>query len=167
MSDPEDWAPGKEVTLGDRIKTAYLEAGLNRAEFCRKAGLDYSTVMAWEAGDRLPRMSSLLKVVGVTGVSLQWLTTGEGSLKNLNEPSPEPPTGKRRKNTVSVSRDRALHRFLSGPFGSTASDVEIRQMLSTELPGEPTEHTYELLLLAVRSAETAKRIDRLEPSDEG
>lgn len=66
-------------TMGDRIRKAYLDAGMNRAEFARRLGVQYHQVAGWEEG-RQPKPDRLNQIAEVLGKSMEWLMRGEERL---------------------------------------------------------------------------------------
>lgn len=103
---------------GEKIRAAYLAAGLNRNSFSRKIGTSYSTVSRWEDGDVEPRMASLRKISEALGVPLESLVdeephTTELSMSDefrdwLDREAPEDLTDDER-DTLATFRFRGLH----------------------------------------------------------
>ena len=59
------------MTLAARlIKEARAAAGLTQAELARRAGTSQPTIAVYEAGDKVPNVSTLERVLGVTGTTL-------------------------------------------------------------------------------------------------
>lgn len=66
------------LTVGGRVALAREQLRLDQREFSRLLGLSQQAVSKIERGDSNdPRVSTILKVSQVTGVSLRWLITGE------------------------------------------------------------------------------------------
>ena len=76
-----------EWTIGDRLRKARNLTGLTVEDFARRTLISAKTINNYEA-DRVEQQPLRLeKWASVTGVSLHWLRTGEGSSV------PTPPTG--------------------------------------------------------------------------
>lgn len=59
------------MTLAARlIKEARTAAGLTQAELAQRAGTSQPTIAAYEAGDKVPNVSTLERVLGATGTTL-------------------------------------------------------------------------------------------------
>jgi predicted nucleotidyltransferase/DNA-binding XRE family transcriptional regulator len=59
------------MTLSARlIKEARAAAGLTQAELARRAGTSQPTIAAYEAGDKIPKVSTLERVLGATGTTI-------------------------------------------------------------------------------------------------
>lgn len=69
-----DIVPQWEVQ--DRIARARRYAGLDQAELARIAGVSRKSVSNWEIGKTEPRRAALIAISFATGVSLEWLETG-------------------------------------------------------------------------------------------
>ena len=63
-------------SLGDRLRKAREQAGLEQAELARDLGTSRTTVGNAERGDRTPRRSLVMAWSLRTGVPLAWLETG-------------------------------------------------------------------------------------------
>jgi transcriptional regulator with XRE-family HTH domain len=62
--------------IGERIKQARFEAGLQQFEVAKRCGVSRSAVSAWELGQGI-RSQKLVEYARVVGVSAEWLITGE------------------------------------------------------------------------------------------
>ena len=73
------WSGGKVPvwTLGDRLRKARLEAGLEQAQLAAELGIARNSVATYENGRTKPRRPVLLAWAMRTGVSLEWLTTDD------------------------------------------------------------------------------------------
>lgn len=79
---PAEWPPDMPSSVGDtgkRIRQAYMEAGMNRNQFARAIGTNYSNVWRWETDAAEPSIESLAKASRVTGRSIDWLQHGDPS----------------------------------------------------------------------------------------
>lgn len=54
------------------------------SEFARQTGVTLSTIARWRKGEAEPSRPNLVKIAEVSGVSIQWLATGEESTTNDN-----------------------------------------------------------------------------------
>ncbi|MBA4506379.1 helix-turn-helix domain-containing protein, partial [Corynebacterium sanguinis] len=68
--------------LADRVRKAREVAGLTQDELGEKAGVGRATVARIERGKGSPRRASLIALAFATGVSLEWLETGETPAEN-------------------------------------------------------------------------------------
>jgi transcriptional regulator with XRE-family HTH domain len=73
--EPDRSAPLQGATIGQRIKAAYLRAGLKRAKFARLCDVSYQTVINWENGSSEPKLENLMRVAEVTGFPVEQFTT--------------------------------------------------------------------------------------------
>jgi transcriptional regulator with XRE-family HTH domain len=56
-------------TFGDNLRTARLRRGLSQDELGKLAGIDMATVYRLEAGDRQPRLPTILRLAEALGIS--------------------------------------------------------------------------------------------------
>lgn len=65
-------------TLADRVRSARRKASISQTELARRIGVSASAVAQWEhpAGTH-PSVSSLIRILEITGVSLDWLVMGK------------------------------------------------------------------------------------------
>ena len=68
--------PLEGATVGARVRSAYLLAGLNRNQLSKRAQLDYGAIQRWERGDAKPELDSLERVAAVTGRDVSELVGG-------------------------------------------------------------------------------------------
>lgn len=61
------------------------------SEFARKTGVTLSTITRWRKGEAEPSRPNLVKIAEVTGVSIQWIATGEDPKEE--QPKEEKPKG--------------------------------------------------------------------------
>lgn len=69
--DPD--APLQGATLGQRIRAAYLRAGMNRSTFARALDVHYTSVFGWEKDENAPNTANLERIAEVTGRALEEL----------------------------------------------------------------------------------------------
>jgi transcriptional regulator with XRE-family HTH domain len=60
-------------TLGDRIRKARTEAGLDQRALAAALGVNRNTVALWEHDATQPRTASLIAVAAVTDTDLEWI----------------------------------------------------------------------------------------------
>ena len=60
------------------IKESRLAAGLTQAELARRAGTSQPAIAAYEAGDKVPRVATLERLLEATGASLTVSRHGDG-----------------------------------------------------------------------------------------
>ncbi len=65
-------------TLGERIKSA--RGGMSQEAFSRELGISKGSLGFYERNENLPNTDVVLKICSKTGVSLEWLLTGEGPM---------------------------------------------------------------------------------------
>lgn len=76
IEPPDRTAPLQGSTVGERIKAAYLRAGLKRAAFARMVDVSYPTVENWEHGRTKPQADNLQRIADVTGFSASEIDNG-------------------------------------------------------------------------------------------
>ncbi|MBU2956547.1 helix-turn-helix transcriptional regulator [Paracoccus sp. 1_MG-2023] len=67
------------ATLGDRLTAAREGADLGVAQLAEELGIRTDTLEGWEVDQAEPTASLMGRIATLTGVSLVWLLTGEGS----------------------------------------------------------------------------------------
>lgn len=67
--------------FGERLKFVRSVTGLSQAGLAKQAGSSRSMISSYEAGLRLPRGATLLRLAKALGVSAQWLMEGEGAME--------------------------------------------------------------------------------------
>jgi transcriptional regulator with XRE-family HTH domain len=67
-----DWA--------QRIKQARENKGLSQRDLVQKFKSNQTTIVYYELGEREPRISYLMALIGETGVDGDWLLTGKGDM---------------------------------------------------------------------------------------
>jgi transcriptional regulator with XRE-family HTH domain len=89
--------------LGKRLKTWRAELGLSQDAFAQVTGIPLQTIKGYELSHRLPGAEALTAIAR-TGVNLNWLLSGDGSMQNPDVPSEtrEPSAA-----TVSYSQDHS------------------------------------------------------------
>ncbi|MBA8889997.1 transcriptional regulator with XRE-family HTH domain [Dokdonella fugitiva] len=72
------YVPG--ARLCDRVRLSRVSSKLSQASLSRKLGVTASAVAQWEsARGTTPGVDRIRKIASITGVSFEWLATGEGS----------------------------------------------------------------------------------------
>ena len=66
-------------TLGERIKSA--RGSLSQEAFSRALNISKGSLGFYERNENLPNTDVVLKICSKTGVSLEWLLTGAGSMR--------------------------------------------------------------------------------------
>ncbi len=76
----ERWTPDVYPmnTLGERIRSA--RGGMSQEAFSRELGISKGSLGFYERNENLPNTDVVLKICSKTGVSLEWLLTGEGPM---------------------------------------------------------------------------------------
>jgi len=74
--------PGPDFTLGDRIRKARTNAGLDQAELAEKVGVSRQAVGSWERGRTVPSLPQSRSLAETLAVSLDWLAYGATDLRN-------------------------------------------------------------------------------------
>lgn len=74
------------ATMGQRIREAYVRAGLNRSQFSKLIGIDYAQIIQWEKDAAKPKSASLEAVATATGVSVDDLL-GRGATPSDADPA--------------------------------------------------------------------------------
>lgn len=78
-----------EWTKSDRLRKARESAGLEQGELAEMAGLSRTGVSNAETGRTEPRKSTVMLWALATGVSFEWLMTGEAPQETEEAPSGE------------------------------------------------------------------------------
>lgn len=86
-----------EWTLTDRLRKAREHAGLEQLDLAQTAGISRAAISAAENGRNVPHRSTLMLWALATGVSVEWLETGEapseeGASDGARSKGLEPPT---------------------------------------------------------------------------
>lgn len=68
------------LSIGERIREARKELGLNQVDLARKIGVSQPAVANWESGVHDPRRLMLVKIADALQVSADWLASGARSL---------------------------------------------------------------------------------------
>jgi transcriptional regulator with XRE-family HTH domain len=69
---------GSKETVGQRLRDARQSSGLTQQEVTQALGLVRSTLVRWEAADRVPKESGLRTLADLYQVSEEWVRTGKG-----------------------------------------------------------------------------------------
>ncbi len=75
----------RTTTIGERIRKARKETGLNQADLAARIGVSQPTVANWESGIHDPRRLMLAKLSEALGVPLTWLSEGARSLSEQDK----------------------------------------------------------------------------------
>lgn len=96
-----DRKPYREI--GKRLKT--LRAELSQPEFANELGIPWRSYHRYEAGERVPPVEILRKVVELRGESVEWVLTGKAAGSPAERRGVAPPL-------EIVTRYRKLHQQL-------------------------------------------------------
>lgn len=66
-----------EWTLADRLRKAREHANMEQLDLAAASGISRATISGAERGATTPHRSTLMLWASATGVSIQWLETGE------------------------------------------------------------------------------------------
>ncbi len=123
------------VAIGLRIRAAFAASGKRKSRLSKEVGVSWQTVHDWVRGERLPdqvHLPLLAKALGVTPEQLLGVAVGQN-----------PPFA-------------AWATFADTPEGRTMTEDERRELAAHPWIGRhPTVLSYQLLLVAVRSAPAA------------
>ena len=72
------------MNIGERIKQARLEKGLDQLALCEQLSIDQSTLSNYENGRRIPKPDMIVKMADIFGVSTDYLL-GKTDLRNYND----------------------------------------------------------------------------------
>lgn len=72
------------MNIGERIKQARLEKGLDQLALCEKLSIEQSTLSNYENGRRIPKPDMIVKMADIFGVSTDYLL-GKTDLRNYND----------------------------------------------------------------------------------
>lgn len=103
-------------TIGDKLRKARVDAGLEQAELATEIGISRNTVRNYEAEKTTPRRPVLLAWAMRTGVSLEWLTQDErpgpdgdaGWAPRGSNPQPADYKGASSRPVLTLRRDAAV-----------------------------------------------------------
>lgn len=76
-----------EFSLGDRLRKAREIAGLEQIALAHAIDVHRQTVARYESGASIPRRPVMLSWALMTGVSLDWLATGDVAISTHDEKS--------------------------------------------------------------------------------
>ncbi len=65
------------MSIGNRLRSAIDEMGVNMKEYSISSGIPYRTLMEYLSNNRSPGAEALMGIAG-TGINIQWLLTGVG-----------------------------------------------------------------------------------------
>ncbi len=75
------------MTIAKRFKEARLFLGLTQDAFAGRVGLPKRSIVGYENSEREPG-SAALTAMAATGVDINWLLTGQGSMRRATGPAP-------------------------------------------------------------------------------
>lgn len=70
-------------TIGERLREARENKGLDQAVLSSKIGVVTRTLQRWEKGEQVPDGLSITRIAKATAVQPTWLLTGEGEMHAL------------------------------------------------------------------------------------
>lgn len=79
--------PRITVTIGDRMREARKSTGATQGELAEALEVSRQTIHDWETDKRAPSKIAIVAWAMDTGVSSEWLLTGEGTLEVKRETS--------------------------------------------------------------------------------
>lgn len=65
-----------EFTIGDRVRAAREQVGLEQAELADATGISRNSISNYERGATTPRRGQLALIALATGFDFEWLATG-------------------------------------------------------------------------------------------
>lgn len=71
-------------SFSDRFIQARKKADVTISQIAKKMGVSVQSVYAWENG-AMPKSSRLEELAGILGVTVQWLTFGEGKVQSFRQ----------------------------------------------------------------------------------
>jgi transcriptional regulator with XRE-family HTH domain len=81
----------KNAAVGERIRAGYIKAGYNRNQFSRFLDVNYTTVINWEKGKKVPSGENLQAIATALGTTVEWLMNGDETTPRRGvSPSPSP-----------------------------------------------------------------------------
>jgi len=80
--NPEGVVP--EFSLGDRLRKAREIAGYEQIRLAAEMDIHRQTLARYESGASTPRRPVLISWAMTTGVSLEWLTTGNAETREIS-----------------------------------------------------------------------------------
>lgn len=136
-----DDTPEARQAIGARIREAREACGYaNASIFADDIGVRQNTVYRYERGEIVPSIFSLYRVARATGVTMEWLLTGDG---------------------IDDLTSDVLDAWLRTPVGQTASGDAVAFLRGLPLRGYvPSPLFYELALTAWRAGLTLDEASR-------
>lgn len=67
--------------LESRIREARESLAWSQEDLARRMHVSQPTVSHWEAGRKSPRTQIMIRLAQVLGVSMEWLSTGRGTMR--------------------------------------------------------------------------------------
>jgi transcriptional regulator with XRE-family HTH domain len=65
-----DWVSARRQQIGERIRTARLQANLTQAQLGERVGREYRTIHRWEYAQRIPNLTDLLLLAAALDIPL-------------------------------------------------------------------------------------------------
>ena len=95
----------REMTLGNKIKKARVEANLTQKELADQLSVTFQTVSKWEGGVTEPDLATLRAIAGILKVSIEYLVSeGEKPVEAMPHVAPATAPVKRQIGTCSDCR---------------------------------------------------------------
>lgn len=119
-------------TLGQRIRIARRNKGLSQAELAKRASVTASAVAQWEhpSGTR-PDLKRLQLIAKATGVTVEWLVTGEASKRITPAAGIEPQAVAFDLYAASEEEETLLVEFRQLPLKLRESLLDLMKELAT------------------------------------
>ncbi|MBN2381195.1 LexA family transcriptional regulator [candidate division WOR-3 bacterium] len=83
MDQFDEAEQSSDELVGQRIRAARRERGLNQDELSLKLGIHRNSLVRYERGERRIDVNLLYRIAEALEVSLHWLVTGEGEMEKL------------------------------------------------------------------------------------
>jgi len=77
------------MSIGERIALALHMSGKNRADLARHLGTQQSTIAGWCKDGKVPSSDRIIPICEFTGVTPEWLLTGNPSCADDNKSEQE------------------------------------------------------------------------------
>ncbi len=74
-----------KTSIGDRLREARENKGLDQAALASKTGVVTRTLQRWEKSEQVPDGVMLMTIAKLTGVQPSWLLTGDGEMYPVPE----------------------------------------------------------------------------------
>lgn len=120
-------------TFGERLKKSLYEAGYSQVKATQELQLSKNAISNYVAKNRIPEATILYKLSKLTGVSMEWLLSGDSAEKYLSSSLEE-----KNIKSDSLTQDEmniiTLYRQLS-----EQNKLKIQGMLEIKVSEEPTQ----------------------------